>query len=360
MESSYTELPSITPDTKLDDTNERQKELEYIQVKKFIEEHTGYFEPQLLQTGEIMPVQDVTGIPDKKEDHNERAQVSWMTPHALVLYLAWEQGWWIRDEKGKNFPISAVDLYKLVYQEYDNIDRTGYIRGKILEKEKEAMRKIYSKEEEEDDSSDQEYEKECEGDDDDIDYEKLGLPRINESANCRDKPYKVEDLLRSVSEKRKNNTGNKPYWFSPKEEDLASGYILPDNAKLSFTMTFNSFLQVLRDLEEVNYLDLRPVKRQAIGDTTIFGKPYTLPSSHFSIFFSIDRGYDIWKDMKNPLSTMPNVVKRYHSQRVKRFSYLSEAELIDGEIYNKMKKSCTGNIYDNSRASLERKRKRIK
>lgn len=387
------ESPLLTPDTPVNFDKYYLSKNQQEDLRKFVTENADLYELSLFASGEVIPSESVLkGIRDDKDnDKNPKITYktdtsAWITPQALAMYLAWEQCWWYRDKKGEQIPIRAVDLYKLVYHEYCNIDKTGEIRYKSVKKEEQWMKKRSNKcandvstEEQKDPKQDQDFvsskvhfkeeTNKYDGEDGEIDFEDLGLPEINK--NCRERPFTLEELEQRAEEyKRKNKFdspwfGKKDFYHNMSENKDTSFDSVPSGAKLSFTMKFREFINVLKEFERDGYLTLRPMK-QIFSPFDYDGTPddskkrewNPYPKHHLSVYFSSDKGFQMWQALNgNTSSSLPPVILKYHKQRFNRIVYYSEVELFDGPIYESIKAQ-KGNPHD--LPNTRRKRVKIK
>lgn len=309
----FNESPMIVPSTPLSSlggdilTNKEKKEL-----ANFVHDTQGVYELALFHSGDVIPTEYVLhGMPQAKEDTTstpttEHEQSVWINAECLVLYLAWEQCWYLRNSDGETLPIRAVDLYKIVYNEYCGLDRTGLVKPTYLESEQKRMRN----EKEEDIEEEKDKSK---------DLTELGLPEINQ--NTRDTPFTMKEL-----EERKNNRKTDVWWKN-----------VPKGAKAHFSMRFPEFVDMLRSFERMGYLTIRPLVsyKGGIQETTMNCE---YPCRHLSVFFSTEKGLELWKSFITNSPPIASVMLRYHRQRQKRYVYLSEVELLHGEIYEDINK----------------------
>jgi len=108
----------------------------------------------------------------------------------------------------------------------------------------------------------------------------------------------------------------------------------------------------------MGYMTIRPLVSPT-KDLQLTSSSYKHPHCHLSIFFSTEKGLELWRSFLNNSSSIPGVMLRYHKQRQKRYLYLSEAELIDGEIYKGISNQA-GDPHESGMDSLMRRKKRKK
>jgi len=327
------------------------------QLKEYVSKTQGLYELSLFAQGEVFPTEyvlngfmkhpsgDMTSNSENTKNFTQQQDSAvWINVKTLIMYLAWEQTWWTRTLKGKTKPIKAVELYKLVHHEYIGLNRTGTINHIEIKKERDWMLGISKDTESEDVQTKEEKLVEEETDAaEDLVFMKLGLPDINRT--CRDKPFTMKEL---EERKRNDEVPRKKLWFSTYKNSDNGDPEVPTDTKLSFTMRFGDFLGVLREFEKEGFLTIRPV----VDETCSPEVPY--PKYHLHVFFSAKDGYRIWESLNGYSdSDVPHVMKQYYKQRVKRIIFLSEAELVEGPIYESIKNH-GGNPHD----FQEKKRRR--
>jgi len=345
----FNESPVIVPSTPISSLGGRAlNDKEKRDLTRFVQQNQGVYELALFNSGDVVPTDYVlNGIPHNTDDitdkpSSEHEQPVWLNGDCLILYLAWEQCWYRRNSEGEALPIRAIDLYKIVHHEYCGLDRTGLIKQSYLEAERKWMRKEDEESEEKEDEEDK------------MDnLTELGLPEINKEP--RDIPYTMKEL-----EQRKSNRGNiRNYWWKRNNEDENVDSInVPKGAKACFTMKFPEFMNKLREFEMMGYMTIRPLVSPT-KDLQLTSSSYKHPHCHLSIFFSTEKGLELWRSFLNNSSSIPGVMLRYHKQRQKRYLYLSEAELIDGEIYKGISNQA-GDPHESGMDSLMRRKKRKK
>ena len=333
-DQSFLTNPSISPTT-LVDFGEKEEELKR-NLKKHVKQTQDYYDLSAFINGDVIPSEAVIeGIEnyirpeeEEKEDYEivgqKRKQTSsnettWIPIDVLILYITWEQCWWTRTPKGKIIPLSVLDLYKIVYHEYKNMGPRGTIRDTKIKKERHHMRRIHNMEypePKEDNNKKPEGEKKGEEEEE---FQKIGLPPPPKES----KLYTLE-YLEEKRRERKQNPGS--YWWKN----------VP-TAKREFSLTYKDILIKLLEFEKEGLLTVRPVRASNIPFVNENKKPNS-PRDYLMIFFSEEKGYDIWNSLNGIGTPVPSIVKNYHKQRLSRYSYFSDCTLIGGNIYNSISK----------------------
>lgn len=224
---------------------------------------------------------------DNKEKDKKPKEDIWMTPQAVILYLVWEQCWYIRNKKMERCPKLISSLYMICKQEYSKIGPYGKLLRKYLMEEKSFY-----------DSQKNDKKAKTTSSDASVVYHDMGL-------------LSPEDFLNKTN-------GN--------INDLKGEY-----TKKIFNLSFENFVEILIKFERIGYVYIRPLFCEDSYST----KGSSSPENPLAVWFDDTRGTEFHASFfcthltqkLEKADSVLGICQIYHNQRFKRYVYLSESFL---------------------------------